>query len=111
MFLEATRAFEGEQLVRVVHDGRDLRAAADDTLVLHERVDIAIRHARDALDIEPMERLSDGWPLRLDDAPADRCLVNALAQMLELVVEGRRAVLRPRPLHRRTPPATARLQP
>src|SRR6266568_2581548 len=100
VFLEATPAFEREELVGVVDDRRDLRPAADHTLVLYERVDIAVRHARHTLDVELMECLLDGWPLRVDDAPADACLEDALAQMLEIVVECFCGVLRRRPFHR-----------
>src|SRR5436309_2118274 len=99
MFLEAARTFEREQLARVVDHRGDFRPAAYDPLVLDQGVDVTIRHARDALDVEAAERLCDRRPLRIDDAPAYPRLEYAFAQMLEVVIECLRGVLRWRPFH------------
>src|SRR6266571_4592495 len=100
MFLEAARPFEREQFARVVDYRGDFRPAADDPLVLDQAVDVTIRHAGDALDLEAAERLCDRGPLRIDDAPAYPRLEHAFAQMLEIVIECLRGVLRRRPFHR-----------
>src|SRR5439155_17843094 len=109
VLLDPTFALEREKRIGVVDHRRDLRSAADDALVLDERVDVAVLHARDAFDVESVERLSDRRPLRVDDAPADPRLKNAFARMLEVVVEGLRGVLRRRPFHRSILPAPPRL--
>src|SRR6266566_7752016 len=109
MFLEPTGAFEREKLVRVMDHRGDLRPAAYDPLVLHEGVDIAIRHPCDALDVESSERFGDRGPLRVDDAPADPRLEHALAQVLEIVIERLGGVLRWRPFHPCSSPASLRV--
>src|SRR2546426_8878729 len=99
MLFESACALEREHLVGVVDNSRYLRPAADHALVLDERVDIAIRHACDALHVESVERVGDRRPLRIYDTPADPRLEHAFAQMLEIVVEGLRGVLRWRSFH------------
>src|SRR6267378_4799322 len=99
MLLEAARALEREQLVRVVDDRRDLWSTANDTLVLDEHIDVAIGHARDSLDLERVERRSYRRPFRVNYAPANACLEYALAQLFEVVVDALRDDLRRRPFH------------
>src|SRR6266581_2208558 len=111
MFLESACAFEREQLARVVDHGGDLRPAAYDALVLDQGIDVPIRHAGDALDIKATERLADRRPLRVDDAPAYPRLKDAFAQMLQVVIERLRGVLRRRPFHRSILPAALRPAP
>ncbi|HEV8470612.1 MAG TPA: hypothetical protein VGR46_13480 [Candidatus Limnocylindria bacterium] len=76
--LEALGTLEIEQRPCVVHDRGDLRSAADDALVLGDRVDLAVTHPRDSLDLEAAERRLDPRPLRVDDAPADPSLEDPL---------------------------------
>jgi len=78
VLLEALRAFEREQLARVVHHGRDLRPAADEARVGGEGVDLAVAHPRDALDLEPLEGGAGARPFGLDHPPAHPGLEDAL---------------------------------
>src|SRR6266850_2253616 len=99
MLLEAASALEREELIGVVDDRGDLWSTANDTLILDERIDVAIGHARDSLDLECVERRSYRRPFRLNNAPADARLEYALAQLLEVVVDALRDDLRRRPFH------------
>src|SRR5690242_11227572 len=84
-------------------DGVELGTRADDALVLHQRVDLAVAHARDALDLEFVEGLLDAWPLRVDDAPVDAGLEDWFRQLLEVVVGALWRDLRRRAFHRILP--------
>src|SRR5438552_11622685 len=90
MFPETAIALEVEDRARVVHHGGDLRPAADHARVGRECVDLTVSHARDALDLETTEGGLDRRPLRVDDPPADPRLEDALAQLLEVVVNALR---------------------
>ena len=98
--LEALGTLEIEQRPRVVHDRGDLGSAADDALVLRDRVDLAIAHPRDPLDLEPAERRLDPRPLRVDHSPADPRLEDAPGELLKVIVETLGLDLRG-PFHRR----------
>jgi len=87
VLLEALGALEGEQLLRVVDDGRDLGPAADEARVRGERVDLAVAHSGDALDIEAMEGRACALPLGVDNSPADPSLEDAFGKLLEVVVD------------------------
>ncbi|OLC20067.1 MAG: hypothetical protein AUH33_04530 [Chloroflexi bacterium 13_1_40CM_68_21] len=96
--LEALGTLEIEKRPRVVHDRGDLGSAADDALVLNDRVDLAVAHSRDPLDLEASERRLDPRPLRVDHAPTDPRLEDTPAQLLEVVVKALWLYLR-RPFH------------
>src|SRR5258705_5279612 len=96
VFPEPAAALEVEDGTRVVDDGGDLRPASYHARVTRKCVDLAVAHARDSLDIEAAEGGLDRGPLRVDDPPADPRLEDALAELLEVVVDSLRSDARGR---------------
>jgi hypothetical protein len=83
---KALFAFEIQDDARVVDHGSDLWSAADHPRVLCHTVDLAIAHARDALELEAMESGLDPDPLGVHDLPADAGLEDTLAELLQVIV-------------------------
>jgi hypothetical protein len=86
MRAKALFPFQVQDDARVVDHGRDLRSAADKPRVLCHTVDLAIAHARYALELEAMESSPDPRPLRVDHPPADAGLEDTPAELLEVIV-------------------------
>jgi hypothetical protein len=78
MTLEPAGALEVQERARVVHDGGDLRTAADPAFIPRDFIDLAVAHPGHAFDPEPVERGLDPSPLGIDDAPADARLEDPL---------------------------------
>src|SRR5258705_117055 len=90
MLPEPAATLEVEDGASVVDNGGDLRPASNHARVTRKRIDLAVSHARDPLDIEAAEGGFDRGPLRVDDPPADPGLEDALAELLEVVVDSLR---------------------
>ena len=111
---EPSRSTSSRARLRVVDDRLDLAAMADDALVLEQALDVALREARDPVEIEVMEGGAEILALGEDGAPAQARLEALEAQLLEQapVVVDREApfgVVIAEKLRRGAAPAASRL--
>src|SRR5690606_19439517 len=99
---------------RVVDDGLDLAAVADDAFVIEQPVDVALGEARYPIEIETMKRHAEILALGKDGSPAQTRLEGLQADFLEqaAIIVDRKAPFRVvviEELGSRRAPAAARL--